>query len=315
MNRSLLVGGPAKIAFAGATVYHQNDIRIPIEAKTFKVEIEGQASPDERLDFWDAALDLTPEGRFDANVIAAFWPYFNTRKGAFLYGDADVPLQLDANDGAVAIIKACALTKMPEIMFSVKKTLVGAASFRGLRANNTANSDAASLFSYAAAGSTFADGGFTGMGLIKTQPYTLSYGAVAGLVDASSEEGFRFTPSVNITDVRVEGQGVMNVRFIDVEAVVTGKLVGPTALQLLTAMKAQDAGASVQGARLADNAQALTIKGADGVTYLTIPKSTLFKGAFAFGSKFLRNDEVGFRAIRPDPVAGVQQALCTLAAS
>jgi len=307
------VAGPAKVTFNGAVFYSARDLSIRVQAKTFDLEIEAVPTRDKRVHYWESQFDIVPDGRWNANVVAALFPWLNARKGQPMFASTDVPLQLDAADGAVLVVQSCIVTKMPRIIFSQKKSLIEAARFRALRTNAGTPTTNNSLVSYAASGGAFVDSSFTGLGMIPTQPYTLAFGSKTGFTGVHGIEGITLEFDMTMHDIDVEGQGVWNVHFIDVRGFLRFMPFEISAANVLAAINAQGTGALAPGARLGSVGVQVTITGdADSNAYLTAPNCTATLNTQRYGARPLRNGEVEIEINRPDPVSGAQQALCTL---
>lgn len=311
MNRSALIAGPAKYVFGAAAWYNKNPAEIKIEQETINIAPDALGKLDERVIEVEAKLSVVPEGRWNADLIAALHPHTNATIGSNIFTDTDVPLAVHASDGALHTIVSAAVTKQPNIRFSVKETLVEAVEITGLRGNDKAWSDANGIYTVAG-GSTFADAGWTGPALIKTQPYFLTWGAVAGFSAIDTEEGFTFETTLELQPMGTDALGRMTYKFKSLGAMVRFMPVGPTSAQILAAMNIQG-GSAVRGQSLSSGEQ-LTIVGADTVTYLTIPDCGLKSAGYRFGSTTLRHGEIGIVAVRTFS-AGAQQPLYTLADS
>jgi len=207
------------------------------------------------------------------------------------------------------------------ITFSTQKTLVGAAEFAGILANGAEWNDTSARYTLGT-GAAFADSGWTGPGLIKTQGYKLDWfdagetpTPVDGFSGVRSEDGMTFESDATLEPVAIDDLGIVLYRFVSLAARVKLKPAGPTFAQIDAAIKLQGAGAG-RGTDLVNAAHQLTITGADDVVYLTIPAAALKTEQDRFGAKTLRNGEIMFEAIRTfDGETGAQQALYTLAAS
>lgn len=316
INRDSLIQGPARAAFAApsgaVSFYSKNDLEPKIDRQTFKLATSQTGQFDERDEDYQVKLDLTPDGRWTAALIAALWPYGNTIRGTPLWTNTDRALALHASNGYIHTLIAAAITKMPNILFSSRESLIGSAEFTGLRGNAMEVSDESSLYTIATNGATFADAAFA-TALVKTQKYTLSVAGLTGFSDQDSEKGFAVEFSMTTQQQRTNNVGVLNYFFDTLEMMVKFAPVGVTEAQLLAAMKVQGAGAGIGASSAARGAQ-LTIVGADGITYLTIPNASLKTAGYRFGSTVLRNGEVAFVGNRTF-AAGVQQSLFTLAAA
>lgn len=317
MNRSALVQGPAKLIFnapSGAIAFHaQSDFAYQINRRTVPVVTSLHGEIDKREQ--DISLDLSvkPDGRFDAGLIAALWPYSNSVPGTGLWTDTDRTLVIHAADGAKHTLTAVAVTKMPDLLFSAVATLVGEVGFTGLAANGSSFSTANRLYTIAA-GADVVDATFAVAG-IKMQPYTATWTGFTGFTGFETQDGFRVSFNLQTEDFEVDTQGVYQKIIKSVGIAVRCVPLGPSSANIDAALKAQGAGAA-RGRSLDATAAQLQITGADAVNYLTIPNCQIETGSFRFGSSAqqLRVGEVAFVGTRKF-TTGAQQALWTLAAS
>lgn len=316
VSRSALVVGPARCLFtpaAGLATFFTNDsFEVKLNSSRFEVHPQGFTQADQRDADRSVDWSLAPDGRWNAAIIAAFWPYLNAVPGASMPTNADQPFVAHGADGGLLTVLASYIKKMPNITLSAKKTLIGSVGFKGILADgmNTDNNDA--YLTYAATGGTLTDSGFV-LSEIKTQPYTAVWGSVDGFVGFSGEDGFEISFDTQSKEIQLDGLGTVIEVLQKVGVMVKCKPGGPTAAQILAALKFQGAGNALGRSHAAGGA-ALTITGADGVNVFTSPKMSLVEAGYRFGNDVLRNGEIGFVA-NMDPASGVQGAIATLAAS
>lgn len=314
--RSLLVKGPAKLIYtpsAGATTFFtKEDFNVQLINESFSVPTSAHGVIDQRKLNRYVRLAVTPEGRFDAALIAALWPHSGSwiTPGTSIYdSSADRPLAIHASDGALHTIVAAGVRQMPDLLFSAIESLVGQVEFGGVFATDADWDEASNLYTVAT-GASFTDATMAAS-LIPTQPYTLTLSGVTGFTTVESLDGWRVSFPQNLNPWAPNSMGLIDESITDVGCVVTGIPINPTAAQILTALGLSSGG---RGESFGQGAGALTIVGDDGVTYLTIPSAQITNGNFGFGSATLRNGEVSFVAL-PTFTTGVPQPLFTLAAS
>jgi hypothetical protein len=310
--RSSLVVGPAKCVFNSATFFTKENFEIKPAIRRFDVRPLGFTQADVRDEDRMVEFGVTPDGRWSAAVIAALWPYLNAVPGASMGGAADLPFVAHGADGALATVLAAHVSKMPSLTFSARQSLIGEAGFTGLIVSGGDPDDADAYLTYAASGGTFADSTFV-LSAIKTQPYSAVWTGVTGFGALQGEEGFTVDFDLQTGGIPLDGLGTVDNRVQSVGIMVRCKPVGPTAAQILSALRLSGTGNALGSSRQANAAQ-LQITGADGINYLTIPKATLVEAGYRFGSDVLRNGEIGFVATL-NPSTGAQTALATLAAS
>lgn len=314
VSRAAMVGGPGRVVLGSASFYSRDAIDWPLKPKYDDDKIDGLGLIDKVKTDFQPEVSFTPDGRWNAATIAALWPYLGMAIGADIYGaSADVALAIHGADSSLGKLIAAAVTKMPDLVFSPLKPLVDKVTFTGVVGNALDPASANSYVSHAGSGGTFGDPAFV-RSLMKRQAYTAAWGAVAGFTALYTQEGFKVSFSAEFADQAVDGIGVITRKLVSVGVMVSFIPIGPTVAQVLTALRVQDTGNGI-GTRLSANAAAFTITGADGVTYLTIPAANIESGGFRFGTQVLRQNEVGFVAIRTFDGNGVMQPIATLAAS
>lgn len=310
--RSALVVGPAKCIHNSATFFTNNSFEVKLNTKRFNIRPLGFSQPDVRDEDRVVELEVEPDGRWNAAAIAAFWPYLNATPGASMATSADLPFVAHGADTGLLTVISAYVSKMPSLKFSVKKSMIGSIGFKGIVGTGLDPSDTSAYLTYAASGSTFVDSGFT-LTAIKTQPYTMAWGAVTGFTSFTGEEGIDVDFSMETKEIIEDGRGVVDERIRSVGVLVKCKPIGPTAAQILTALRYQGSGNAL-GRSYQAVAASLTITGADGIVAFTMPKASLVEAGYRFGDDVLRNGEIGFVG-NLNVSTGTQSAICTLAAS
>jgi hypothetical protein len=314
MTRNDLIVGPAKVTFNGATFFTQGDIAVALDQETFNIETSPHGKIDERYIDIKAEATMTPAGQWNAAFISAVWEYYtNMVAGASIFGAADKPLVIKGTDTAKGThtLIAAAPTKLPDIILSATKTMIGSMSFTGIRGLiGTTWSVADALYTVAASDGNIVDATFDAPDII-TQPYTGIWTGITGFTTAiETETGWTISFDLQTEARQVDSLGTIDMKFKSINIMAKCVPIQPTADQILAALKVQGAGA-VRGRSAAAGAAALTITGADTVAYCTIPLASLKSGGFRFGSTVLRNNEIGFIGARPF-ASGVQSALFSL---
>jgi hypothetical protein len=324
MNRDSIIIGAARFVFnaptGAATFYtpHNNVTKIPLKPETFKVGAEGFAQMSTRLKDMAPIIDVTPDGRWNAGIIAALWPFASAQKNARIFSNTDRTLVAHTQESHLVTAASAAIYKQPQVAFSAVKSLIGPAQIALLRANGISWDTANSLLTYAASGGVFADATFAAS-LIKTQTYLGNWGAGAGItagfqnIETWEDEGFVFTPVVTMKPLVLNGARTYNYMIEEIGAMVSFRPANPTQAQALAAMAFQGAGI-VPGVELGNGGGAdFTVTGADGINYCVVKNAVVQEGGFAFGGE-LRNDMMSLVS-QPVFAAGVLQPAFVLAAS
>lgn len=314
--RSALVVGPARCVFtpnvgSAATFFTNDAFEVKLNTKRFEIQPQGFTQSDQRDSDRSVEWSLMPDGRWNATVIAALWPYLNSLPGLSMPTNTDKTFVANSADGGLLTVLASYVKKMPNLVLSAKKSMVGSVSFKGIVGSGMNPEDADSYLTYAATGGTLPDTGFS-LAAIKTQPYTATWGSVAGFSGFATEDGFDINFDVQSKEIEIDGLGTVGEVIQKVGVMVKCKPVGPTAAQILTALRLSGTGNAL-GRSHAATGSALTISGADGTVAFTSPKVSLVEAGYRFGNDVLRNGEIGFVA-NMNPASGVQGAIAVLSA-
>ena len=324
MNRDSLIIGAAKFVFnapAGAVTFYTADnnvTRIPLKPKTFKIGAEGITQQSTRLDDLTPILNITPDGRWSAAMIAGIWPYAQAGKYQRTFTNTDRTLLIHTQESHLVTCASTAVYKQPQIVFSPLKSLIGPMQIAMLRSNTVDWGTANSLMTYATTGGAFVDTTFNA-GLIKTQRYLGNWGTGSGLtagfqsIETWEDSGFVFTPIATMKPIVLTGRRTDNYMVVEIGAQISFRPANPTQLNALAALAFQGTGC-LPGTELGQGGGAdFTVTGDDGINYCVVKNATVESGGYAFGGE-LRNDMMSFVS-QPNFTAGVLQPAFVLAAS
>jgi hypothetical protein len=299
MNRNDIKKTPGRLLYDSVSLFAKlgTAIEARLISELFAVGTDVAGELDQRQKEAYYRVIITPEGRLTSPIAAMLWPYGNPTMGTGIFTNTDKPLVVHGSDASLETYGAAALEEMPALKFSSVETMVGQATFLALRKNNIPWETANSLLTQADAGGTLADAGFTGPGLIVTQPYTASWGAKTGFVDMDTLDGFNVEFNIGYSDDTTDAQGLINRRLKTVSARVRCNPLGPTRQQILAALEIQGAGAG-RGVSRQANAADLTITGADDTDYFKLKNAILTDKVQRWGSEQLRIGDVAWVATR-----------------
>lgn len=311
-TRASLIAGIGKVSRAASSGTYvsqaESDFDIRIREKLSDVRIGGQTI-DKRWIEYLAELSFNPDGRLTAPGLLLFWnDYANLLPGTSLLGSTDIPTTVTGSDGAIHTLKATALTGMPSILLHPEKAAIGSASITGI-IGSAKDWTAADSFYEVTSGGTYTDATWIPSDPLRQQ-YSAAYGSVTGLTDFQMLDGWTIDFRLNYAPVVVQGI-TRDLKFTGLEVMARGIPVGATTAELLAALKVNTANAGATGRSLFSAAQNLVITGADATAHVTIPKATIYSGAFTFSGARLRNGEVAFYACR-NYSTGAQAALYTI---
>ena len=329
ISRTSLVRGPAVCSYLSpadqATTVQfsvREDFEIKDQIETLVINTSAAAHADERAIEALSEASIVPAGIWKNAVLNAIYaPFASYRRGASLLTATDLPFVANAVDGEIHTIVAAAITKIPDLFLSAKKTMIGSMSFTGYRAKGKGWNDAGSLRTIAATGGTGVDASFTPAGVI-VQPYTATWGAVAGFAGFDTQDGWTIRFSLKAEPISVDSTGRLDIAFDEISVMASCVPVGPTSANILAAQKFQGLtlpdgrGASLQNDGSGGVTPDLVISGVNdaGATSITIGAAQLKTSGYQFGAVKLRAGEVGWVATRKF-AAGVPQALFSMTAA
>lgn len=296
LDRATIERGPALITFDSATFYSKGDIAVTPVINTLEIQTSRFGKVDERHRTRMVTVEFELAGEWES--LAVLFPYASTNIGASVFGATDKPLVINTVGGKKLTLPAAAVTRMPSIMASVSKTLLGRVQFTGILANDTEPDDAGSYF--VAANEAYpGDAGFSAAA-IKTLAYASAWGASP--FDAfHTEEGWQIDFDLKLKEDTADGLGVIDMMFDSLAVSARAVPVGPTQAQLLAKLQMEEKlGASIA------TTDHLNIS-ATGV-YIRLYNAALKAGAFAHGSQVKTNREFTWIATRsitagaPDPL-------------
>lgn len=296
ISRVTPIRGPGRVVFNSASFFSKDDFSVAINTKTFDLRTSAHGITDTRDEDQELKLSFAPDGRLNSTIISALWPYASSAPGDKLMSATDVPLYIHTAESHLHTVLAAAVWKMPDIILSATETQIGQIEFIGLRANGEEYATDSKVYIAATSGGTFTDTNFATSGIV-TQAYTSVFGAVTGLTSFESENGFQVSFDLQWEPEKIDSAGILNYRFKDLVVRCRCIPVGPTADDILDAIRVQGTGAG-RGKSRSNIAADLTITGADTTTIITLKKMTLNQGQFAFGPTPLRTGEVEFVSTR-----------------
>lgn len=304
IDRSTIIRGPALVTFNSVSFYSRDDIVATPKINTFKIDSSMHGQVDERLSdvLWE--ITFTPVGKWAG--LATLFPYATPVVGSSVFGATDKNLVIQTLAGQQITYKAAAVTKMPDVVLSAAKTLIGSVTFTAIGANNTEWTDAAKRAVIASV--AFSDTSFNPAD-IKTQAYSVAWGSTSPWNAIKTESGVTLSFNVSMDPVVTDSDGTVDMTLKDVEVTAKFTPVGVSEADLLALLKVQGSGIA-RGASLGGNKNDLVVTGT-GVT-VTVYDASPKDGPSKFGQTTLRAGEVSLVPIRKF-TAGVGQPLFAVA--
>ena len=308
--RSALIVGPARVVRGAGTVHVREPFTVDLVKSTFPITLEGYGQIDSRDEDMIATCSFTPDGRWNSATRALLWPWLNPTIGSDPFTASDVPTVIHELNSHLHTIVASAVTQMPSITLSAVAPMIGQATITGIRGTGKDWNDASGIYTAAATGGTFTDSAFVASD-IKTQDYTGAFGSVTGLTSIKTESGWTIDFETGIEFIKVDEVGTCKATLTNVSVLARCTPLGLTLADVLAALDFQET-TSARGKSGNALGADLVITGADSSTIVTLKSAKLVRGGFRFGSRILRDGELGWVATR-NFSTGAAGALCTLA--
>jgi hypothetical protein len=258
---------------------------------------------------------------YDTGAIATMFPYTGMIPAAgTFYGGGNVAASINSINGDQFILNNAMVGKMPELILGAEKVILGPMEIWGLIQSGQDPTNAAAYYSYNAAGGSyaFAYPAVAGTALIGQQEYTAALGSVSGLAHFQAQETWTISHELEWSPVQIQGR-TRAFRLLSYRALAKCRPADATMTALLAALGLQGANATA-GTRLSQLTRAanggasfpsLSITGTSNVS-VTLGNAALKTAGFQFGSKPLRQGEIGFVSTM-DLSSGTPAAPLTLA--
>jgi hypothetical protein len=309
ITRSSLKTGPAIVTYNGATLYFKQGLKITETIETFNIDVDAFGKVDERVQDRNIVIAGVPAGEWEH--LTVLYPWLDAAIGTRAHGDVDVPLVVHAIDGTRYTYHNAALTQMPALRFAATETLLGEVQWTARVKDNTEPTAADSIFTRGT--SAFTHAGFS-LANIKTQPYTLNWGA-------SPWDSFRTVDGVTVnfetswSPLTVDGYGVLDNILGGINVSASFRPLNVTQAAIDTKLALQAVAGAAQGSSLAARGTDLVITGTD--VHVIIRAAAAKSAAQEFGLASIRNGELQAVATRtfasgvPVPLAYVGTAAPT----
>jgi hypothetical protein len=299
--RSAIVRGPGTVQLGtGPVIYSAGDIESAWELSQGEVPSAMFGTVDRVITDKIARTRLTPSGQLTANMVTSLFPHLNPTNGASIFGASDVPLKIHSRAGRLYTLLASAVTKMPDLILSPRKTALGQVEFSSVLKSEGEPTTADHY--YTEASSAWSDTSFATAD-IRRVVYSGAWNSLTIL----TEDGWTVSFEVTLEPKRVDQFGTVDMDIVNIVARAKCRPVNLTAAQILTALRVQSTGAAIGGTLR--QAQDLTISGT-GVA-VVLKDTALVEGPIAFGASTLRAGEIGFVANRAEST-GTFGAIATI---
>ncbi len=314
LDRTLLKRGPAKVTYAGATLYTNSDILARHGPVWSPVNTSMYGNIDKTLKDRVYKLNLKLWGAWE-NLSVLFPSYaLAPQAGASIFGTGATPLVILARNGDQITYNNAQITKLSNLYLGVDADLfaadveitciIGNSSGTTMYQPETANA----YYTYATAQS-YADDAFAKTNFKRVR-FLGAWGAIAGFTAVIPQKGFQIGWELDARPLTCDGYGTVD--FTIGENTLQGSCkcipIQPTAAQI----EAQAAAQGVQmGTLLSNNVADLVLTGNGGAPIVTLKNAGITEHGYAFGIEPLRVGELtwmttrGFTTGAPNAVATV----------
>lgn len=300
------------MTFGGATFFSKEDVEIPISKETFNIESSAYGKNDERLKERKVEINMTLVGQWDATTVAAIWtPFASMVAGTSIFSPGaaagpgggsltDYPVVITSLvNGTTVTGKAAAITKLPDIICSTNKTLIGPMTLTVIGANNTSWDTASSLIATAIGSGPPSDPGTFDATKILTKSFTAGWSFEAGFTSFQTQEGITISFGLQTTPQETDTDGMVDMYFKQLDVQAKCIPLGMTEADLITAMAIQGTG-NLRGSSLASGTN-LTITGAGSHPIIVINSPGIKSARMRWGQSNPRMGEIEFVATRTTP--------------
>ncbi len=288
VDRTTLIGGPAKATWNGITMMTKSDI-IPRLAPTLKaVETSFYGKVDKAVTNRVIKIPILLWGAYQDTSVLFPSSVLNPVIGTRIFGASDLPLVIQAKNGDQVTFHNAQITKLADLFLGVGNSIFAAAcEFTAIIKNNT-NPETANAYFTVATGTTYSEATTNfSKANYKQQRYSAAWTGVTGLTSFQAKEGWNINWNMELDPFDVDASGTVDMTLMDFSAQAKCIPVGP-AMADIEAKSAMQG--SALGSLLSAGAANLAITGS-GVS-VTLNNAVITENGWAFGVKPLRIGEV-----------------------
>lgn len=265
IDRTLIIAGPAIVAWGGQTFWSKGNVTVKPAYQKFDVSNSAFGKVDTRFSSKQLEVTFEPDGRFNAALAAVLWPYGATALGASIYGATDAALTVHGRDGVKITLANAAVTEMPTIRLGAAQTICGSIKFAGILSNSTSPDAVGAYYTVASEAYPGDDGWLAGD--IPTAVAASAWGDTSPWASFLTEAGWEIQFALGLTPQNVDGLGVVDMRLTGLDVTARCIPVGPAMADVLEKMGEETPLGSSLAALGADlelttSAAVVTVKGA-----------------------------------------------------
>lgn len=285
-SRANILQGPAFIGYNSGEFFAEGDISVDIITEYFDVNASTHGTIGKRVRDRRVEASFTP--RQWASLTTLF-PYATTQIGDRLFPASDRALVVTPRNGAPLTIDNAAVTKLPSIILSAKKSMLGPMTFTGLVADGGDPATDGDLFSFGTPDTGATMGAFDGSNIINAQ-YTLARNSV----NYASRDGFQIDFDLQTQPVLGDSDTLTDFIVSGLGASLTFSPYGKTEAQLATLLAGGGAAVGAQ-----PTGYDCVISGANsGNPEITLDNMIIEKGGTRYGGGAGRHAPVTLRTVR-----------------
>lgn len=300
IDRTTVYRGSGQAIYAGQTFWSKDAIEIKLVQQRFPIPTASFGDVTERFKNRKYEITFTPSGAFTNEQAAILWALAGINVGNSILGASDVPLVVHGRDGVKHTFHNAIVTKPPQILYGVDKTLMGPVTFTAILAKSTDPTNAAAYMTTASAAYP-GDAGFVIADHFTKAP-SAAWGVSSPWAAILTESGWTIDVNAEVKEESADGLGTYDLVLSGIKVSAKAAIIGPTVAQVVTKLKSDQAfGTDLTG-------DDLVISAGAGAPLVTISNAALVDSAARWANNVNRIGETEWIATRsftagtPDPL-------------
>ena len=305
IDRTTVYRGSGQVIYGGQTFWSKGDITMKLIQERFPIPTSSFGDVAERFKNRKYEVTFEPSGAFTDEQAAILFALAAKNVGASILGASDVPLVIHGRDGIKHTLHNAIVTKPPNILYAVDKTLLGSVTFTAVIAKSK-DPTAADAYITTASASYPGDTGFA-VANHYTSPPTAAWGASSPWAAILTEAGWNIAIDTSVEEKMVDGMGTYDLVLSNLKVSAKAAIVGPTVAQVITALNGDQAfGTDLSG-------DDLVIQSVTGAPLVTVSNAALVDSEGRWSNQNGRIGETTWIATRsittgtPDPLITVAE--------
>lgn len=264
VNRTTLIRGPARVKSGASTyIFSKSDVRVTLNDAPFNIDTDHAGTVDVRVGDRLGEVSFTPAGEWTTGVRDLLWPLKATNPenfvGSSVFGASDTALEICDSSNRLVTFTSAKVVRMPSIIGSATKTVLGDVTFSCIGQNNVDWTSAGSMLTNASGGGAFSASAFT-VGNVKTEGFTVAWGSGSPWSNVNTMDGFNVSFDLETQPVMEDIHGTVDFTYGNLIARCTLTMLNGSEQDLLGQFKQFIDGASAgRGKSLLPMAQSLVL--------------------------------------------------------